>query len=116
MQNAALLDLKSKLADISRTRTVGRVVSADGHTLRVSGLEEEVKLGDRLRLLREDGSFLMGDVLCLGADGAIMLPDDPPARVALGDRVVAQGAVRIAPDQSWLGQVIDPYGHALNCQ
>jgi flagellum-specific ATP synthase len=114
MQNAALLDLKSKLADISRTRTVGRVVSADGNTLRVSGLEDEVKLGDRLRLLRGDGSFLMGDVLCLGADGAIMLPDDPPARVALGDRVVAQGPVRIAPDQSWVGQVIDSYGHALN--
>lgn len=114
MQNAALIHLKTKVADIAQTRTVGRVIAADGHTLRISGLEDEVCLGDRLRLIRRDGTFLMGDVLCLGQDGVTMLPDEPPLQVALADRVVSCGRAQICPDSSWLGRVIDPFGNPLD--
>jgi len=114
MQNAPLIDLTSKLADIAQTRPFGRVVFADGHILRIAGLEDEVQLGDRLRLIRRDGSTLSGDVLCLGQEGVTMLPDEPPLRVALADRVLSSGPVRIAPDNGWIGRVVDPYGAALD--
>ncbi len=116
MQNAALIDLRTRVAAIAPTRPVGRVISADGHTLRISGLEDNVKLGDRLRLVRRDGSFLMGDVLRLGHDGVTMLPDDPPVQVSLADRVLSHGPARISPSADWIGRVIDPYGVALDGQ
>ena len=114
MQNAALINLKSKVADIAQARAVGRVIAADGHTLKVAGLEDDVSLGDRLRLVRQDGTTLMGDVLCLGPDGVTMLPDEAPVRVALADRVVSCGCVRIAPDPGWIGRVIDPFGNPMD--
>jgi flagellum-specific ATP synthase len=114
MHTAPLIDLTSRLSEIAQARSVGRVVFADGQFLRIAGFETEVKLGDRLRLIRRDGSDLLGDVLCIGEDGVTMLPDDPPQRVALADRVVSLGPVQIAPDPSWIGRVIGPYGQALD--
>lgn len=114
MHNPSLILLKSKVSDIDRARAVGRVISTDGHTICVSGLEDEARLGDRLRLLRNDGSILAGDVLCLSGEVLTMLPDALPQRVALADRVMLSGRPLIHPDPSWLGRVIDPYGTPLD--
>ncbi|MFP7569294.1 FliI/YscN family ATPase [Marivita sp. S2033] len=114
MQNAALSQLKFRVANIAHTKTVGRVTSVDGHVLSVAGLEIDVKLGDRLRLERRDGSVLMGEVLCINRDGVTMLPDDPPDQVALSDRVVSLGPCRIAPSDEWIGRIVDPYGAPLD--
>lgn len=114
MQLSTMLTLKGKLAEISRTHPVGRVVSTDGHTIEVTGLENDARMGDRLELERSDGSILMGDVLRLSSAGITMLPDSPPLQVALSNRVRLGGQVCIAPHPSWLGRVIDPYGTALD--
>lgn len=114
MHKPALVQLKSKVSGIARSRAVGRVISTDGHTIRVSGLEEDARLGDRLRLFRGDGTSLTGDVLCLSGDSVTMLPDAPPQRVALADRVTLSGRALIFPDSSWLGRVIDPFGQPLD--
>ncbi len=114
MQQPALAHLKSKLSDIAQARSVGRVISTDGHTIKVTGLEDQVRLGDRLRLIRGDGSTLMGDVLCLSDEHVTMLPDTQPQQVALSDRVTNDGPSQIRPDQCWLGRVIDPYGRPLD--
>lgn len=106
--------LKRKLAEIPQTQSVGRVVSTDGHTVEVAGLEREARVGDRMQLEREDGSVLLGDVLKLSATGVTMLPDAPPLQIALSNRVRLCGQVRIAPHVSWLGRVIDPYGMPLD--
>lgn len=114
MHTPSLSHLKGKVSNIDRARPVGRVVSTDGHTILISGLEDEARLGDRLSLLRNDGSILTGDVLCLSSDGVTMLPDALPQQVALADRVMLGGRPLIHPDTSWLGRVIDPYGMPLD--
>ena len=114
MRNAALIELRSKVSEIAQSQSIGRVVSVDGHLIKVSGLQEVVSLGDRLRLFRRDGSVLMGDVLGLSEDGTTMLPDALPTPVALSARVMPLGMPRIHPDPSWIGRVIDPYGAPLD--
>ncbi len=114
MQQSTLVTLKTNLAQIERLRPVGRVMSTDGHTIELAGLENQARLGDRLRLLRSDGSILMGDVLRLTSSGVTMLPDLPPHQVALENRVTLCGQVRIAPHSAWLGRVLDPYGKPLD--
>lgn len=114
MHKPALIQLKSKVSTIAQTRAVGRVLATDGHTIQVSGLEDAAQLGDRLRLYRRDGTYLMGDVLCLAEDSMTMLPDASPHKIALGDRVMLCGRPLVSPDLSWLGRVVDPYGAALD--
>lgn len=114
MDKPTLLQLKTQVSDIASSRAVGRVMSSDGHTIRISGLEDDARLGDRLFLLRGDGSPLTGDVICLSDDCVTMLPDAPPQRVALADRVILSGRTLISPDKSWIGRVIDPFGRPLD--
>lgn len=114
MQAPAFESLKSKVAEIPHSQAVGRVVSTDGHTIEVSGLEKDGRMGDRVRLIRSDGSALMGDILRLNNTGVTVLPDTSLRQVALSNRVTLCGQVRIAPHASWLGRVIDPYGKPLD--
>lgn len=114
METAVLGELKRKVADLSYTSPVGRVTSLDGHSIRVSGLETEVRLGDRLRVIRQDMSYLTGEVLRIEPDAVVMLPEEPPQQVALFDRVVSIGPSSIAPCEEWIGRIIDPYGTPLD--
>lgn len=114
MQNAVLTDLTQKVSTLSFAKPVGRVSSLDGHSIQVTGLETEVRLGDRLSLTRQDGSNLLGEVLRIEGRSLTMLPDAPPHQVAISDRVLALGPVKIAPCDAWIGRVIDPYGVPLD--
>jgi flagellum-specific ATP synthase len=114
MESAALGDLKRKVAELSFTSSLGRVTSLDGHSIQVSGLQTEVRLGDRLKLTRQDGSCLIGEVLRIAPDAVTMLPDEPPHQVALFDRVISIGPTCISPCDAWIGRIIDPYGAPLD--
>lgn len=114
MREPILTQVKHHVSDIAQARSVGRVTSTDGHTIVLSGLEDEAQLGDRLRLVRRDGTYLMGDVLSLSSDGITMLPDAPPHRIALADRVTLCGRALISPSENWLGRILDPYGIPLD--
>lgn len=114
MQSSSFDDLKKKVADLSCASSVGRVASIDGYCLCVSGLQTEVKLGDRVSVFRQDGSVLNGDVVRIDADLVTVLPDEAPQQVALSDRVVSTGPIRIAPCDGWIGRIIDPYGLPLD--
>lgn len=105
--------LRARIAQLHPVRAVGRVQSVDGTTVWVSGLAESACIGDRLRLLRPDGP-LGGEVLRIRDDLVAMLPDEAVDGVAKGDRVAVLGAPTLAPCDSWIGRVIDPYGQPLD--
>ncbi|SDY67066.1 FliI/YscN family ATPase [Citreimonas salinaria] len=106
--------LRARIAQIQPVRAVGRVHSVDGTAIWVRGLCDSACLGDRLRLMRHGGAELSGEVLRIRDDLVAMLPDDPPEGVARGDRVAVLGAPTLAPDDSWIGRVIDPYGRPID--
>lgn len=114
MQNAALSLLKGRLSDIPQAQALGRVRTVDGHLITIAGLENEVRLGDRLRVFRRDGSELDGEVLRIDPDAVTMLPDSLADQIALGDRVVTLGRATISPCDAWIGRVIDPLGCPLD--
>lgn len=114
MNNMAMDLLRNAVSGISKTRTVGRVRSVYGHVIEIAGFEDQVRLGDRLRLYRNDGSHLDGEVLTISVDHVKMLPDHISARVALADPVVPLGLSPISPRTDWVGRIIDPYGHPMD--
>lgn len=101
--------LQAEVAAIIPVRRVGRVTGAERGTLAVKGLADCAGLGDRVVI----GSGF-GEVIRLARDGATILPDSPPEGVRIGDAVELTGPATIAPDDSWIGRIIDPYGMPLD--
>lgn len=106
--------LKAQFQALSLSRHVGRVMGVQGGVIRIQGLANAARIGDRLELKRNTGSSLHGEVLQVDADAINMLPDAAPDGVALGNRVILQKMPEFAPSASWIGRVVDPFGRPLD--
>lgn len=105
--------LRAELGALRLTRAVGRVARAEAGVLLVQGLAGAARLGDRIRLRMASGE-IGGEILRIGDEGAVVMPDAAPDGVALGHKVTLLGPVGIAPDSSWIGRIVDPYGRPLD--
>lgn len=106
--------LLSELSQIRAVRHFGRVNGIRGGILTASGLSLRARLGDRVSISSADGREMGGEVLALGAAGAEILPEGAGEGLAVGDRVEHLGPNILAPDDSWIGRVIDPSGQPLD--
>lgn len=104
--------LTQELGRIRVSRPIGRVISAGSATFAVRGLQDRAALGDRveIRTARPCG----GEVVGIGTDSLTVLPDDGMEGMALGAEVALDGPATIAPDNAWIGRVIDPLGRPLD--
>ncbi len=114
MSENAIAGMQAEISALSAAHAVGRVVAVQGGVLRASGLSGAARLGDRVRVSLRGGAVLTGEVLQLDAASILVLPDAAAEGVALGDRVRLLGAARIAPSETWIGRVIDPFGAPLD--
>ncbi len=104
--------LLAEIAEVATARDIGRVAETAHGTLFVRGLAA-ARLGDRVRVLSmRDG--IPGEIIRLSADGALVLPEETPEGVAIGDAVELLGPATVAPDTSWLGRIVDPLGRPLD--
>jgi len=104
---------ESLLADLAEVRAVrhfGRVTEMQAATVKVKGLSLRARLGDRVLI----GESIGGEILAMNQDGAEILPEGEMEGMAIGDSVEHLGRNTIAPDTSWIGRVIDPYGVPLD--
>ena len=114
MSQKVLHGVRAEIGNLSAVRHVGRIEAVEPEVLRVTGLGRYARLGDILKVLRSDGGVLHGEVVRLDREALTVMPDDRTEGVSLGDRVVLRGPLRIAPDDSWIGRVIDPHGQPLD--
>ncbi len=105
---------RAELSSLQPVREVGRISAVEGNILRVAGLSQLARIGDQLRVHLRDGAILEGEVLQLHGDEISVLPDCAPEGVSMGDRAVLIGSMGIAPADSWIGRVIDPYGRPID--
>ena len=113
-QAARLKSLQYQMSQLRVARSVGRVTGVHAGVLSVAGLDHEARIGDRAEVVRGNGSSLRGEVVQLTPSGVILLPDDSLDGIALEDRVVLDRNAGIAPDETWLGRIIDPDGNPLD--
>ncbi|MHC0051961.1 FliI/YscN family ATPase [Actibacterium sp. D379-3] len=114
MPNLSFAALHAEIAALPRACPVGRVRAIGGGTVTVSGLSGVAGLGDLVEIHHGRGIVRRGEVLSLAGDVLTVLPDGAPDGLSIDDRVALIGPGAIAPDQSWLGRVIDPFGKALD--
>lgn len=102
--------LMAEIGSVEVAIPIGRVAELARGTVRVTGLESRARQGDRVQI----DNTLGGEVLQLGRDGMTVLTDGAPDGLAIGAKVALLGQGGIAPDDSWIGRIIDPYGHPLD--
>lgn len=101
---------------VSRQNTVfdmGQVIEISGGTIEVAGLGGKVRLGDRVVVQANNGSRT-GQIVRLNRGSAFILMELGANGVAIGDHVRTDGDDFFAPNETWLGRVVDPQGKPLD--
>ncbi len=101
--------LRAEIGSVCLANRVGRITELGRGTVRLSGLGDVAGLGDRVLIHGSDGA-IGGEVLHLSRDVLTVLPDGSADGLAIGDRVERVGAAEIAPNDFWIGRIIDPFG------
>lgn len=102
--------LLSELGAVRLSVPMGRVAAVTGGTVIVTGLGHAARQGDRVMI----GGHLAGEVIGLTLQGISVMTDGAPEGLSLGTEVALIGAAELAPDDSWIGRIVDAYGRPLD--
>jgi flagellum-specific ATP synthase len=105
--------LRAEISAIPVIRRVGRVSELARGLLQVSGLTRGTAMSDRVEIEGRSGR-LGGEVLQMAPDRITVLPDGGAEGLEIGDAVLLAGKSDIAPDDSWIGRIVDPLGRPLD--
>ncbi|WP_420023236.1 FliI/YscN family ATPase [Cereibacter azotoformans] len=105
--------LISEIRAIPISRRYGRVTEIARGTIAATGLTSGAGLGDRVIVHGTNGE-IGGEVLRLSHQEVTILPDAAIEGLSIGDQVELVGSAEIAPDDSWIGRIVDPLGRPLD--
>lgn len=114
MADRRLDGLMARIAGLGHGGRFGRVIHVSQNSVTIAGLSDQARLGDRLEIRSGTGPALMAEVQSMGLDGIIAMPDGSLTGIAPGDRVRLLGPQTIAPDESWVGRILDADGRPLD--
>ena len=106
--------LAEQIRQLRMARYFGQIYAIQGGLVQVVGLVGHASVGDRVSFPLPSGGLLFGEVVALQARLAAVLPDGPVDGLAIGLQAELLGAPRLAPADSWIGRVIDPFGQPLD--
>ncbi len=112
-----MIGFEQLCAEVDATRAifdVGRVSHIRRGTIEVTGLSQVAGQADLVRIGSPGGATRLGEVINLSPDTITVLPDGDVEGLQIGAAVTLIGAGEIAPDDGWIGRVIDPFGQALD--
>lgn len=104
------------VADLGAVRVaapLGRVVSVSAGLLAVTGLERRAGLGDQVAI-RSGRRQKSGEIVAITPGGTSVLVEGGTDGLVLGDEVELVGPLTLAPDDSWIGRILDSRGRPLD--
>lgn len=107
-----LESLRAEIGGCAALRRLAHVVAVGRGVLTAGGIGADWRLGDRVQLI--GATCTAGEIVALADGQATILTDGPVEGARLGDRVENLGTVGIAPDDSWIGRIVDPFGRAID--
>jgi len=113
LSSSIIPQMTAAIGRLRQAHPVGRVVGAAGGTVEVAGLSHAARLGDRARVMHP-GHCLLGEVIRIRDEVLHLLPEGSADGVSVGDRVRLDPPTVFAPDDSWIGRVVDPDGQPLD--
>jgi len=106
--------LMAGIGDVKRDYSIGRVISVSKGSVTVGGLADVAALGDHVEVLASRNAGFEGEIIEVGRDFVRVLCDEPLDGISVGNAVRHIGVKMIAPDESWIGRVIDPSGKPID--
>lgn len=106
--------LARSVGSLTSKSYIGRVVSVSENRIEVTGLLDVAALGNWVRIYRQDGSILRGEIIAIDLQTLTVMSDGPAVNIRIDDRVRLGSTPTISPDESWLGRVVDPFGRPLD--
>ncbi len=94
-------------------RAMGRIRAAGRGTVEVTGLGAGAAVGDIVRL-GPKARHVTGEIVHVDATIATVLPDGAAHGLSVGLPALHLGPATIAPDDSWVGRIVDPDGTPLD--
>lgn len=111
MNQNAIEDLCARLGKTRKSRPIGRVIAAGGSCVRVAGLAANAAIGDQVRLPSINCG---GEIVDISGQSLTVLADADYSGLRLGDMVQLAGPPTIAPDDSWIGRILDAAGRPMD--
>ncbi len=107
-----ILNEISHLADHS---VYGRVTSIVGLMIEIQGVEGELSIGDRCRLIGRGDRKVVCEVVGFRNERALLMPFGTLDGIGLGSRAeVSHSDPLIYPDISWMGRVVNAFGEPID--
>lgn len=103
--------LTNRIHRIKHTYAIGRIAEIASGVAVVRGLAAKAAMGDRVEIGRAGN---LAEVIGIEPGSVKILPEAGGAGLTLGSEVHIAGPMAIAPDESWIGRVIDPMGRPLD--
>lgn len=114
MPAPTLTNLLSEVSVIDPVWNIGRITAVDGALMTIRGLTHVAGRGDQVAVELADGSTLLAEITALDEDVVHAIPDGLANGVPIGAAVRHLGPLEIAPDDSWIGRIVDPSGLPLD--
>lgn len=109
-----MLSIATRIGRVRMTRHFGQICAIQAGLIWAEGLSWHASLGDRVVFSMRSGENLAGEIVSLEAERVAILPEGPMDGLSIGMRVELIFAPSLAPANSWIGRIIDPFGQPLD--
>ncbi len=107
--------LEDTIAALPDYRMFGRVTKILGMLVEIGGVERELSMGGRCRLVPKDAPPIPCEVVGFREGRALLMPFKTLDKVGLGCRAeIMQAQAVVYPCEAWLGRVINSLGEPLD--
>lgn len=113
MQQTDIQQLTNEITAVPVIERIGRIAELGRGLLEVRGLSRASALSDRV-LIHGRQTTIGGEILRMTQDRVTVLADGGTEGLEIGDPVHVAGPAVIAPDDGWIGRIIDPMGRPLD--
>lgn len=107
METTLFERMGAALAAQSVLRPMGRITGVTGSMVNAAGLSDQARIGDRVRIGTTQAA-LNGEVVRITQDTVQVLLEGSEDGLLIGDPVILMPRTRFAPDESWIGRIVDP--------
>lgn len=115
MNISFLENVTNAIETLTATHPIGRITQISGTVAEVTGISHIAGLGDPVSILAGNRT-IPAEIIRMGAGIAHVLIENDLEGIKLDDAVRLNRPVHFAPDESWIGRVIDPDGQPLDGQ
>jgi flagellum-specific ATP synthase len=107
-----LENLLAEIEAIPRSQRIGRIARLDRGVVEVTGLSDIAAPGDMVEI--PGPARQRGEVISVSEGHVTVMAEAGGNGLKRGARVIHVGRGDIAPDVSWIGRVVDPFGEPLD--